>query len=140
VVPVPGDPGVRRRVLQLRLGGADYEAIAKAVPEIEDAGHAARECEQAQEQLALLTEWEAGKRASLEHMRLDLLERHVMAVLQNAAAAGSDPQLVLGAVDRVLKISEARRGLDVLLPEAGDSDDPLAKAMRAIQLKLVPPG
>jgi hypothetical protein len=125
-------------VLQLRLSGADYEAIARAIPEITDAEHAARECESGQEQLALLTGWEAGKRASLEHMRLDLLERHVMAVLTNASAAGSDPVLVLGAVDRLLKISEQRRSLDVLLPEAGDSDDPLARAVRAIQLKLAP--
>lgn len=125
-------------MLQLRLGGADYEAIARAIPEIEDAAHAARECELGQEQLALLTGWEAGKRASLEHMKLDLLERNVMAVMQNAAAAGSDPQLVLGAVDRLLKISEHRRGLDVFLPESVDADDPLSRIMRQVQLKLVP--
>jgi hypothetical protein len=138
-VPVPGDLAVQRRVLQLRLGGADYEAIARAVEGIEDAEHAARECEQAQEQLALLTEWEAGKRASLEHMRLDLLERHVMVVLTNASAVGSDPQLVLGAVDRLLKISEQRRSLDAILPEPADADDPLQIAMRAIRLKLASP-
>src|SRR5689334_3207999 len=35
--PVPGDPAIRRRVLLLRLGGADYDAIARAIPEITDA-------------------------------------------------------------------------------------------------------
>jgi hypothetical protein len=140
VVPLPGDPAARRRVLSLRLGGADYEAIAKAVPEVENAGHAARECEQALVAAEQLTGWEAGRRAGLEKAKLDLIERNVMAVMQNAVAAGADPATVLGAVDRLLRISEQRRALDTGMSQASEPDDPLQQVQRAIRLKLVTPG
>src|SRR5262249_44137277 len=108
---LPGDSAVRNRVLQMRLAGASYDAFAKAIDGINDADQAAAEAQLALLQLERLAGWEAGCRSGLEHAKLDLMERNVMAVLQNAAAAGDHPT-VLGAVDRLMRLSQQRLMLD----------------------------
>jgi hypothetical protein len=134
---IPGDNALRSRALNLRLAGANYESISRVTPEITDPEHASHLAELGLATLASLTAWEATHRATMEHMRLDGLERAASAAMQNAAAGG-DPQLVLGAIDRILRISAARVALDVRQDgHSGQAeDDPLEQARRAVQAKL----
>jgi hypothetical protein len=126
----------------MRLAGASYDAIARAVDGVDDAEQAAQQAQLAVMALERLAAWEQETRAAVEQQRLDLMERHVMAVLQNAAAEGDHPT-VLGAVDRLMWLSQQRVQLDTQDGAAPlHEDDPLEVAQRAIQAKLslVPPG
>jgi hypothetical protein len=98
----------RARVLQLRESGltfqqiADAEGLATRQAAIMDVTRALRA---RREELGGLTDLHA----TLELGRLDTLERQVQQVARTAA--GHDPDLVLRAVDRLVRISARRSAL-----------------------------
>src|SRR6185437_12679110 len=104
----------RLRALQLRRSGLTYPEIARTIG-VSSAQLAARDVARALADKQKLDELVTTGELAMELEKLDNLERHVNAVLQNAAGGGNpqlaDPAQVLACTDRLLKISERRQHL-----------------------------
>jgi hypothetical protein len=108
VKPVDYDPAMARKVWGLRRAGVQFDVIAEQLHITPTAAKALFD--------KLLNTWEPGVSRALEADRLDRLHAAIW-----SEAAGGD----LGAIDRVLKISERR---DQVLAEPRENTHALATA------------
>jgi DNA-binding transcriptional MerR regulator len=132
----PDEAALRQRILQMRITGASVQAIARAL-DLPDAVVAA-EIAAALRGLANLQLADSRLRNALDLARLDVLEQQVFTVLQNAQGTSegtlADPQTVLQASDRLLRI-QARRS--ELADAQAEPARPGASAANRARLQLL---